>query len=524
MKYPSVGDVSSGISFVNSICKFAMADELPVYNTEDAIPKATLMLSVIQHLFAIAVYMTYPVIISAAVFGTADMTSNLISLTLIGCGFATLLLSSKKFGTGFPMPIIPNSSYLPASVLAAGAGGIPLLSGMLILSGVLEMIVSRFTGFFRRIFPEEVTGVVLFLLGIAITPTAFPLLLGSTNNSALDPASAFVGAVTLVSIIIFSISKKRFCKFYSTILGMAVGCAAALILGVFSLDTIAKADGLALFAIPTPAFLSGYSFDAALIAPFLIGVICIIMKTAGNLTLLSSYTRKGDRKTLSRGLFLEGAGLSLTGALGGIGVGTSSSDAGLVVSTGIASRKIGIGVGLLLILFGFMPVVSWMFCILPRPVLGAVLLYAVVFVMIGGIQSLSSRMLDTRRTFVVLLPILIGVSSGFCPYLYADLPSWAGLFFSSPLTAGSITAVLLGLLFKIGISHRKSAVLEKDAVYGFVQECGKLWTLNRLQVSVIAKDAENMADALGEVSLTLSRDRSKLEVSAGGAVKSYLLQ
>ena len=80
------------------------------------------------------------------------------------------------------------------------------------------------------------------------------------------------------------------------------------------------------------------------------------------------------------------------------------------------------------------------------------------------------------------------------------------------------------MLFKIGIPHCKSAVLERGAVYDFVQECGKLWTLNRLQVSVIAKDAENMADALGEVSLTLSRDRSKLEVSAGGAVKSYLLQ
>ena len=83
-----------------------MADEPPVYNTDDAIPKGTLLLSVIQHLFAIAVYMTYPVIISAAVCGTADMTANLISLTLIGCGFATLLLSSKRFGTGFPMPII----------------------------------------------------------------------------------------------------------------------------------------------------------------------------------------------------------------------------------------------------------------------------------------------------------------------------------------------------------------------------------------------------------------------------------
>ena len=501
-----------------------MADEPPVYNTDDALPKGTLLLSVIQHLFAIAVYMTYPVIISAAVCGTADMTANLISLTLIGCGFATLLLSSKRFGTGFPMPIIPNSSYLPASVLAAGAGGIPLLSGMLILSGLLEMLVSRFTRFFRRIFPEEVTGVVLFLLGIAIIPTAFPLFFGSTNGSPLDPASAVVGAVTLLSIILFSIAKPRFCKFYSTILGMALGCVTAVILGVFSGDVLAEAADLALFAIPTPAFLSGCTFDAALLVPFLIGVVCIIMKTAGNLTLLSSYTGKGDRNTLSRGLLLEGAGLSLTGALGGIGVGTSSSDAGLVVSTGIASRKIGVGVGLLLILFGFMPVVAWVFRILPRPVLGAVLLYAIVFVMIGGIQSLSSRMLDTRRTFAVLLPILIGVSSGFCPYLYADLPAWAALFFASPLTAGSITAVLLGMLFKIGIPHRKSAVLERTAVYDFVQECGKLWTLNRLQVSAIAKETEERADAKGEVTLTLSRDRAALQVSAGGESKRYLLQ
>lgn len=108
-----------------------MSDELPVYNTDDKIPKTTLLLSIIQHFFAIAVYMTYPVIISAAVAGTASMTANLISLMLIGCGLSTLLLSSKKFGTGFPMPVIPNSSYLPASVLAAGAGGFLCFPGCL---------------------------------------------------------------------------------------------------------------------------------------------------------------------------------------------------------------------------------------------------------------------------------------------------------------------------------------------------------------------------------------------------------
>ena len=80
------------------------------------------------------------------------------------------------------------------------------------------------------------------------------------------------------------------------------------------------------------------------------------------------------------------------------------------------------------------------------------------------------------------------------------------------------------MLFKIGIPHRKSAVLERGAVYDFVQECGKLWTLNRLQVSAIAKETEERADAKGEVTLTLSRDRAALQVSAGGESKRYLLQ
>ncbi len=501
-----------------------MADDVPVYNTEDSLPKATLLLSVIQHIFAIAVYMTYPVIISAAISGTAETTANLISLTLIGCGIVTLFMSSKKFGTGFPMPIIPNSAYLPASVLAAGTGGLSLMSGMLIVSGFLEMVISRFTRFFRRIFPEEVTGVVLFLLGIAIIPFAFPLFFGSVDGSPADPASTAVGIITLVSIICFSIIPRRFFKFYSTILGIAVGMVAAVALGVFSLDTFSEAAGLSLFAIPMPAFFEGYSFSAALIAPFLISVICIIMKTTGNLTLLSAYTGKGNRKTLSRGLFLEGAGLSLTGALGGIGVGTSSSDAGLVVSTGIASRRIGFGVGVLLILFGFMPVVGWAFHILPSPILGAVLIYAIAFVMIGGIQSISSQMLDTRRTFVVILPILLGVSSAVCPYLYAGLPDWAELFFTSPLTAGSIAAVLLGLLFHAGIPRVKTFVSnDLGDVEGFVLDCGRLWTLNKIQTAKIAHEIAGLCPVGGSVSLELSRDRAMLLVKCGDEEREYLM-
>lgn len=268
----------------------------PVYNINDKLPPSTLILTILQHFFALAVHITYPVIISGAVCGSEDVTTTLISATLAGCGIATVLQAFRRIGSGHVLPIIPNSSYLPASLLAATGGGLPMLYGMLIAGGLIEMIISRFTRFFRFIFPTEVCGTVLFLLGIAIVPFAFPLFLGSTDSSPLDPASAVVGVITLASMIILSVIKKRIFKFYSTLIGIIIGFIAAAALGVFKLESFTEISSLTLFAVPEFAFLTGYDFSPALLAPFIIAVICIVMKTAGNITLLNSYTGNTDKK------------------------------------------------------------------------------------------------------------------------------------------------------------------------------------------------------------------------------------
>ncbi|MDO5845576.1 MAG: solute carrier family 23 protein [Methanocorpusculum sp.] len=507
-------------------------ENTPVYNTDDPIPAGTLVLTILQHLFATVVYMTYPVIITSAINGSAELTTALISATLIGCGIASILQAARRLGTGYPIPIIPNSSYLPASLLAATAGGLPLLYGMFIFAGAMEILISRLTRFFRIIFPNEVIGVVLFLLGIAIVPFAFPLFFGSADGSPLDPRSTLVGVITLVTIIGLSLIPKRIFKFYSTIIGIIAGLLAAVVFGVFSPAVLLEITGQPLFAVPEFAFLTGYQFNPALCLPFLIAVICIVMKTVGNISLMSAYTGKGDKNTLRRGLFAEGAGLALTGALGGMGVGTSSSSTGLIVSTGIASRKVGFGIGILFILCGFLPAVGWVFHILPKPILGAVLIYAIVFVMINGIQDISSRMLDTRRSFVVILPILIGVSSAVCPYLYAGLPEWLSLLFTSPLTAGSLAVVLLGVLFRIGIPRTRTLrPSAPEDVHAFVEECGRLWTLNKNQAASISRELEKqfMAVTEGSLTLTISRNREILhaKISPDGAedtvIPYYLL-
>ena len=494
----------------------AEGDE-PIYNVKDKVPGRTVVLTILQHFFVLAVYMTYPVIISTSIGGSTDLAAFLISATLIGSGIATILQSFQKTGAGYILPTAPNSSYLPASLLAASAGGLPLLYGMLIISGFLEMIISRFTKYFRIVFPNEVTGVVLFLLGIAIIPFAFPLFFGSTDGSPLDPASTLVGIITLGSTIVLSVIPKRVFKFYAILMGIVIGMIASVVLGVFKLETLLEITTLPVFSIPNPIGIVSYSFDVALLIPFAIAMLCVMIKTVGNVGLMNSYTKGGEVNTLKNGLFTEGAGAAITGAIGGVGIGSSSSCTGLVIGTGIAARKIGLGLGLFLILCAFVPAVGWIFYILPKPILGATLLYAITFVMISGIQSISSRMLDPRRTFVVILPILIGVSSAVCPYLYTGLPKTLELFFASPLTSGSIAVLVLGLLFKIGIGKHQALDFSKDKnLQKFVFNCGRLWTLNKMQVISILTNLQGLARSGEPVHLTLTNE-------AGGMLRAEIV-
>ena len=134
-------------------------------------------------------------------------------------------------------------------------------------------------------------------------------------------------------------------------------------------------------------------------------MLCVMLKSAGNIALLDEYTGETGRGNLRRGILSEGFGAAVCSAIGGIGIGSSASNTGLIPGTGIASRKIGLGLGLFLIICGFLPAIGWFFHIMPEPIMGAVVIYAIAFIMLGGVQSISSRVLDNRRTFVVILPL-----------------------------------------------------------------------------------------------------------------------
>jgi NCS2 family nucleobase:cation symporter-2 len=486
-----------------------------VYNVSDNVPLSVFVLSILQHFFVLAAYMTYPVIITKAIGGGEDLSAFLISATLFSSGIATIFQAIRCIGCGYILPMIPNSSYLPASMLAATAGGLPLLYGMMIVSGFLEMILSRLTRYFRLLFPGEVVGVVMFMLGLAIIPYSFPLFFGSGGLVPLDPIATIVGIITLGSMIILGIQQKKIFRFYAVLIGIIIGLVSSIFFGVLTFADIKSVSSLSLFSIPNPIGIVSYSFDIGLLIPFAIGMLCVMLKSTGNLTLLDEYTGGVGRGSLRNGLLSEGFCVALCSFFGGIGIGSSASNTALIPVTGVASRSIGFGLGFFLIICSFFPAISWFFHIMPEPIVGAVVIYAIAFIMLGGVQSISSRVLDNRRTFVVILPIMIGVSSVMCPYLYISLPWPTQLFFASPLTSGTIFVVILSLLFKVGIpthnSIRFGAHPDVD-VFSLLLDCGRLWTMDKTQMFQIIHHIQALVrvipDGMHPEKLTLTLKKS----------------
>lgn len=92
---------------------------------------------------------------------------------------------------------------------------------------------------------------------------------------------------------------------------------------------------------------------------------------------------------------------------------------------------------------------------MPAPVMGAVVVYVACFMILGGIQVMLSRMLDSRRIFVTGLALIFGMSVPMVPGLYAAVPAWISPLFSSSLALGTVLVVVLNLLLRLGTSKRK---------------------------------------------------------------------
>ena len=123
---------------------------------------------------------------------------------------------------------------------------------------------------------------------------------------------------------------------------------------------------------------------------------------------------------------------------------------GLVAITGIKSRFVVAGSGVILLALGLLPKLGAIIASIPLPVLGGAGLALFGTVAASGIRALSRVDYEGNSNLVIVAVALgMGVLPIAVPEFYEEFPTWFATIFESGISAAAVTAVLLNLLFNV---------------------------------------------------------------------------
>lgn len=477
-----------------------------LYGVNDRPPLLASLLLGLQHVSIYCISLTIPLLIVSHVDGPEADAAFLVSMCLLGGGIGSMLQALRRgpVGSGYLCPQVCGPSFLSASTMAYASGGLALLAGMTVLAGSAESLFSRVVNRLRVLFPAEVLGLIVAMVGITVVHMAGESFLGMDHGeTAIDLPEMAVAVWTLALMVGLNVYSKGRLKLFCALLGMLVGYATAYFAGMLPMDQIHAHLDAPWFALPL-AHHEGFGFNVHMVLPFIIAMLCSSLKSVGDLTLCQKINdpewSRPDMGSIRKGILADGLGCVVAGLLGGMGQSTSSSNVGLSLATGATSRFIAFSMGGIMILLSFCPKLAVIFAFLPRPVIGAVLLFALSFMIVAGIQIIMTRMLDARKTFVVGLSMIFGLMVDMMPQAFEGLPEALAAVFSSSLSTATISAVVLNLIFRIGIRRSVSeAILPGDApakVFSFLEHAGKTWGANRRTVNRAAAAISEFLEAM----------------------------
>jgi NCS2 family nucleobase:cation symporter-2 len=478
----------------------------------DEVPSVPLSLALAsQHVLAMSVGWIYVIVAIDAMGGTASQAQSLLRLSMIASGVTTILQARRGLaGSGYLCPASCSLTYLAPSILAGRLGGLPLLFGMTTLNGVFTAVLSRFLRKLRSLFPPDVTGLIVSIVGIQLVALGVPRLLGRTpGHPDASTSGTLVGILTLVAMIAPSIWSRGKLKFFPILIGLIVGHIAALTTGVLSWSSVRVAWAQPVISVPHRVA-GGLSFRAALLVPFLVIGIAAALKTVGDLTLCQKMNdadwKRTDMESVSGGVMANSLGTIFSGLIGGVAQNNASACLGVEIATGATSRSIAVPAGLIVIALAFFPGLASTFAIMPVPVMGALLIYSTCFLMLGGLQVMTSRMLDARRIFAIGIALVFGISVEVAPELYRNVPELIRPIFASSTALATVIAVVLSMVFRIGLARNGRLELASgrdnlDEISRFMDELGSAWGMRRDVVSRATDAIYEFVTNAGELQL-----------------------
>lgn len=485
------------------------------YAVEDKPPVSTLFLLGLQHTAIVATAFIFPILVARATNLETGAAAFFVSMSMLANGIATICQSIKhpEFGSGFLIPRVCGPNFVSASILAIQSGGLSLLCGMTALSGFFQVAFSRIVHRLRILFPVEVTGLVIMMLGVAVVPYALPNFFGMTGpNSTPNVVATMIAVITLAVTVGITVWGRGQIKLFPLIIGMTVGYVLCAMTGLAGDNPVGQIAASPLVAFPDWRYF-GLSFQPALLIPFGIAAMVTFVKSVGEFSICQRINdtewKRPDMQNIRSGLFADGVASCIGGLFGGMGQTGSSSNIGLSIATRSTSRYIGFMTGGILIFLAFLPILATVFLIMPGPVIGGTLIYVAGFIIVGGFQTITTRMLDSRKIFVIGISFIFGISVYLIPGAYQGVPVLFKPIFDSALSLTTVIAIILNLVMRIGVKKSISATIDpavriSNQVFTLLERQGEIWAARREVIQQMAMALSEACELIIDHGLTKS--------------------
>jgi len=493
-----------------------------LYGVEDRPPLVVNVLSGLQHVGLMSVFLMYPALLAQAAGAPPDIGASLVSMTMIALAIGTLLqvIRMGPVGSGYLCQPISSVVYFVPSLLAVKQGGLTLVFGMTAAAGLLEVVLARGLGRLRALFPAEISGLVVLLVGITTGSVGLRTALDDVDlSSTANSHQLGLALATLALMVALNVWGRGPVRMFCMLLGMAGGYVAAWLLGAIGDSEWERVAAAPAIALPALGHL-GLSFDATLAIPFAIAAVAASLKAMGNVTTCQKLNDadwvRPDMRSIGRGVAADGLGSLISGLLGGHGLNSSTPVVGLSNATGITSRSVAWPVAAILLGLAFVPRIGLVLSTMPKAVVGAALVFSSTFIIVNGIEIMTSRLLDVRKTLVIGTAIVFGLAVEMNPHLLRILPTAARAALGSSIVVGTLVGLLLNLLLRIGV--RRTATIEvepgapgtAEALEEFIEAQGAAWGARR---DVIERAGFNLAQSI-ETIASIGVVNGVLEVAA----------
>ncbi|MCV9888412.1 nucleobase:cation symporter-2 family protein [Metabacillus halosaccharovorans] len=421
----------------------------------------------IQHVLAMyAGAVVVPLIVGSAIGLSGSQLTYLVAIDIFMCGIATFLQVWKNRFFGIGLPIVLGCTFTAVGPMIAIGNeyGVSSIYGAILASGLIVILISSVFGKLVRFFPPVVTGSVVTIIGITLIPVAMNNMAGGEGSPDFGSQENLLLAFgVLILIILLNRFFTGFVRAISILIGILAGTVAAGFMGMVDLQPVQEASW---FNIGKPFYFGTPTFELTpILTMTIVAIVSMVESTGVYFALGDICNKKITEKDLARGYRAEGLAYMLGAIFNAFPYTAFSQNVGLVQMSGIKTNRVIYITAMMLIGLGLVPKIAALATIIPSSVLGGAMVAMFGMVVAYGVKMLGQvQFASQENLLIVACSVGLGLGVTVVPEMFAGLPESVKILTNSGIVAGSLTAIILNIIFNIIPSPSRQKQSEEKVV------------------------------------------------------------